>query len=1274
MKSRVIGCLSVLFWLGLAVSPSSAQVDVAGYGSSPYLFQPASNTYTWGNTMTVQFYVANYGSIPNPTNFNIAFYLTTHSTITNSDDYSFGKVTVTDTIPPGYAYGYTVSLPLPSANPFVGSPTNMYVAMWVDCDDQVDGSYSNNKNRGLGKDSAAVTVIPPVPRILATSSTVPYTNLTVGFSNVVNDGLGGAVGIQTVTVINTGGTNLTVSGVNLTGSTNFSLTSIADSAQSRFVSPASLPSTPQQIAPSGGESWVFTLQFDPTTNGALSGTLAITNSDPTTPVLSISLSGTGVAVPELALTTPASLINFGGQVDDGSGGWQTTEDILIQNNGSGSLTVNQNGASLLTGTQFRIASITSSHQGLIYLTNGPATIAANKSETWDIKITFDPLALGALNDALQILSSDPNNPTFTLPLQGQGLKAAQLVVSDAAGVISNRTETFSGVDADGPGLEQATTNITLQNSGDVPLIIPTNGLIFTNGTQYFVSNIVSSSAGVINLLTNSAQIAPDSNETWTVTLLFDPSLTNTLTDTLSIYASNMLTQTTNVAATVPVTGQGLSRASLVVSNSLCPTNPLVMDFGNHLSGTVATATLTLLNRGTQPLVINQNGFTNWDAPALTISSIVSSTGRSVDITSSDPNARTIAPKQAEIWTITVTWNVDSGTGSQFLDIASNDPQNPDTRITFAGTPVMPYITLNTPSMPLHVSAGSVYTFSWQTSYPLPTATISLYLETTPNPFTGLMPIATGLPITNGDTYAWHVSSAFSGTNYVVLALIADGGITNSDYAMGTLAVDPVADFQFLSSGTVTNASDVYQYVYNGQTYTNTNQLALGANVVNITNGTAVNQVVITRVASLSQVQAVQYNQLNQVTTTTNGNGIVTTLVYDQMGRLVERQSSNGATVTYAYNPSSQRTSMTDYTGTTSYGYDDLNRLTALTNGAGLVLTYEYDLSGRETAIVYPGGERIQYTYDNAGRLSTVSNVTRNLFFQYSYNSTSGQLTKLTRPNGIETDYSYDGMGRVTNILHKFTSSDALVANYNYILDAMGKAKLLTTTLPGGVQLGPFAPTYYKLEQYSYDYLDRLTNVVYGDNGAIIPSALSVSYTYDGNGNRLTKTTRTNNAVTEVRYYNYGNENRLLAVTNQNGLVLDSYAYDSAGNRIQKVATNDIVQYSYDERNLMTGFVDNTNQISYTYNGDAERVTSIVNGALTQFVIDPAQNPFQVVQQRNGSGTITESYSFGTTRLATWNGTAVTFELTDRLGSVRFVTDTSGNVLQAYNYDAFGANR
>ena len=334
-------------------------------------------------------------------------------------------------------------------------------------------------------------------------------------------------------------------------------------------------------------------------------------------------------------------------------------------------------------------------------------------------------------------------------------------------------------------------------------------------------------------------------------------------------------------------------------------------------------------------------------------------------------------------------------------------------------------------------------------------------------------------------------------------------------------------------------------------------------------------------------------------------------------------------------------------------------------GDNLSLSYQYDLAGHETAIIYPGGETIQYGYDHAGRLSAVTNATHTLVFQYTYNPTNGQLLKLTRPNGIETDYAYDGMGRLTNIMHQFTTGHVLVAQYGYTLDAIGKATLLTTTLPGDV----------KYEQYGYDYFDRLTNVIYADSGILNdPNALNVSYTYDGNGNRLTMTTRTNNAVTEIRSYAYGAENRLLTVNNQNGLLLNAYAYDPAGNRIQKIATNNTAFYAYDERNLLTSYEDLTNQITYTYNGDAQRLSETLNGVVKTFVLDPVHASYEVVQERNVSDTITASYMFDAARLTTWNNDAIAFPLADRVGSVRIVTDINGGVVQFNNFDVFGNPR
>ena len=358
------------------------------------------------------------------------------------------------------------------------------------------------------------------------------------------------------------------------------------------------------------------------------------------------------------------------------------------------------------------------------------------------------------------------------------------------------------------------------------------------------------------------------------------------------------------------------------------------------------------------------------------------------------------------------------------------------------------ITLNMPASQLNVSADSVFTFSWQTTDPNPSATIALYLDANNNPASGLIPIVSGLQNGGGTSYVWQASSALAGTNYYVYATMTDGTTADSSFAPGQLQIDPVGAFQLLSSIVATNASlRLAIRRTTAPTIPAPTSLVLGANVISVTNGTAIYQFIVTRLPSLAQVEAVQYNPLNQITTTTNGNGIVTTLTYDPLGRLVQRQSSNGALVTYGYDVLGNRTNMVDYTGTTFYRYDGLSRLTnIITSASGVLgasdnlsLSYEYDLAGQETAVVYPGGERIQYTYDNAGRLCHRQQRHPQPAVPIHLQPVTGQLTKLTRPNGIETDYSYDGMGRLTNILHKVTGTGALVAQYGYTLDAIGKA-------------------------------------------------------------------------------------------------------------------------------------------------------------------------------------------------------------------------------------------
>ena len=151
---------------------------------------------------------------------------------------------------------------------------------------------------------------------------------------------------------------------------------------------------------------------------------------------------------------------------------------------------------------------------------------------------------------------------------------------------------------------------------------------------------------------------------------------------------------------------------------------------------------------------------------------------------------------------------------------------------------------------------------------------------------------------------------------------------------------------------------------------------------------------------------------------------------------------------YTYDAASNLTSMHDSSGWQFYAYDILDRLTGVTystsgnksDPTNLTIGYQYDADDDLTDETYPSGEQVEYSYDNAGRLTSVTQVNAgqpNLVTTYTYNDTTGLLATETRPNNTETVYTYDASGNLIDILDKVTSTSALIEEYHYTVDASG---------------------------------------------------------------------------------------------------------------------------------------------------------------------------------------------------------------------------------------------
>ncbi|HKO58476.1 MAG TPA: RHS repeat-associated core domain-containing protein [Thermoanaerobaculia bacterium] len=220
-------------------------------------------------------------------------------------------------------------------------------------------------------------------------------------------------------------------------------------------------------------------------------------------------------------------------------------------------------------------------------------------------------------------------------------------------------------------------------------------------------------------------------------------------------------------------------------------------------------------------------------------------------------------------------------------------------------------------------------------------------------------------------------------------------------------------------------------------------------------------------------------------------------VYDSNGRLseIDHTIPSGSNVVYTYDADGKPLTVKDEnhaTANTTYGYDELDRLTAVTQklGAGTVVTtYGYDGQDNLTAVTDPNGNVTTYVYDDFGRMreqnSPVTGQTT-----YTYDE-AGNLLESKDANTAVTTRTYDLLGRVLTLTAARSGTPSESVTWTYDDPAAlhyGIGRLATMTDPTG------APS----AAYTYDRRGLLRSEV-----KRIES--SASFGYDANGNRISFT-------------------------------------------------------------------------------------------------------------------------------------------------------------------------
>ena len=250
--------------------------------------------------------------------------------------------------------------------------------------------------------------------------------------------------------------------------------------------------------------------------------------------------------------------------------------------------------------------------------------------------------------------------------------------------------------------------------------------------------------------------------------------------------------------------------------------------------------------------------------------------------------------------------------------------------------------------------------------------------------------------------------------------------------------------------------------------------------------------------------------------------------------------------------------------------------------------------------------------------------------------------------GARAEYEWDTLDRMTAMTWK-KADGSVLRRFDYAYDTVGN---ITNVVTGASAS----------RSYAYDELDRLIE----ETVVMESSTNRVSWAYDLAGNRTSMTTGTT-----TNTYTLGTGDRLATwgVNDENG-----YTYDVAGCVTQRVAGARTLAMEWDGQYRLSAVRENGVAIeTHGYDAAGRRAWTASGGVTTHYAYDGGQ----IVADLDANGQVIRSYIHapGIDRLLAIvvHGTVPTKYacLTDHLGTVHALADETGNIVESYEYDAWG---
>lgn len=404
-----------------------------------------------------------------------------------------------------------------------------------------------------------------------------------------------------------------------------------------------------------------------------------------------------------------------------------------------------------------------------------------------------------------------------------------------------------------------------------------------------------------------------------------------------------------------------------------------------------------------------------------------------------------------------------------------------------------------------------------------------------------------------------------------------------------------------------------------------------------------------------------YNAFGDLIAQVDANGNTFFFHYDEIGRLIKKAKTNEEYL-YSYN-NSPGLGKNNKLAEELYKVNntEVHRINYSHTADGLVstvsevikgattytTTYEYDTYLRLFKVNYPN-ITVTYGYDASNNLVEMLDGNSNLLWRKNATFTDGRTNRFELGNGFVTELSFNADAQLQNIMStKQGFPNALNIGYNF--------NLLTGNLEDR-----YFNDISKSEQFYYDNLDRLTSIIYWNNG-------------------------NPNSAFDNKYYSYANNGNIETINN-GGLLTQNLTYHNT-------KINAVTKHKY-ESSLTPVRVPqaSVDEHTYTYNSIGKLAT--INQDVLDYELTYGVNEqrIEAVKKEYGQVVYTKQY-INTADMEVKNGEELTYLYAegqpfaihkktvddemmyylhlDHLGSIMSITDQSGIVVETRSYDAWG---